>query len=305
MNDSRPTGDLETRSRVIHWALRYDLMLKLVTLGGERRLRNRFLDLARLAPGEIVLDAGCGPGTMAIAARGRVGDNGAVYGIDAAPEMIERARKKAASAAAEVSFQPALLESLPFPDAKFDLVMTSFVLHHLPSDLLPRCLSEIRRVLKPGGRLVAFDFAGSSHRHGLFRRHDHPHENFNLYAITPALNAAGLVVRERGPAGFSRAVFITATPGAPDEQRELGESASASGSHPGFAHLALVAALATWVVSMIAVGVFFAGRKWMWFSAGAAAAILGVHVVTYHVALGFGGGAMLGYASKLLRRQAR
>jgi ubiquinone/menaquinone biosynthesis C-methylase UbiE len=221
MNDNPEAGELQTRSRVIHWAFRYDMMLKVLTLGREHRLRSKFLDLAKVAPGEIVLDAGCGPGTMAIAARGRVGEGGAVYGIDAAPEMIERARKKAVGAGADATFQPALLESLPFPDATFDLVMASFVLHHFPSDLLPRCLTEIRRVLKPAGRLVAIDFAGSGHRHGLFRRHGHSHESFNLYAITPSLNAAGLIVRERGATGFSRAVYITATPGAPGEQREL------------------------------------------------------------------------------------
>jgi SAM-dependent methyltransferase len=134
------------------------------------------------------------------------------------------------SAGAEVSFQPALLESLPFPDATFDLVMTSFVLHHFPSDLLPRCLTEIRRVLKPTGRLVAFDFAGSSHRHGLFRRQRHSHESFNLFSITPALNAAGLIVRERGATGISRSVFIKATPGAPGEQRDLAEPPSDAAS---------------------------------------------------------------------------
>jgi ubiquinone/menaquinone biosynthesis C-methylase UbiE len=218
MNDTPQAGDLQTRSRVIHWAFRYDMMLKLLTLGREHRLRSRFLDLAKVAPGEVVLDAGCGPGTMAIAARGRVGESGTVYGIDAAPEMIQRAEKKAAGAGAVVVFQPALLESLPFPDATFDLVMTSFVLHHFPSDLLPRCLTEIRRVLKPAGRLVAFDFAGSGHRHGFFRRQEHPHDSFNLYAIAPALNAAGLIVRERGETGFSRSVFITATAGSLSEQ---------------------------------------------------------------------------------------
>jgi ubiquinone/menaquinone biosynthesis C-methylase UbiE len=221
VNESQQPIDLQTTSRVVHWAFRYDMMLKLLTLGREHRLRSKFLDIAKLAPGEVVLDAGCGPGTTAIAARQRVGDAGAVYGIDAAPEMIERARAKAARAGLQVAFQPALLESLPFPDAKFDLVITSFVLHHFPPDLLPRCLSEMRRVLKPGGRLVAFDFAGSGRRHGLFRRHDHPHDTFNLNAITPALNAAGLVVRERGTTGFHSAVFIIATPGTPEEQREL------------------------------------------------------------------------------------
>lgn len=221
MSGSQHATDLQTNSRVIHWALRYDLMMKLVTFGRERRLRNRFLDIAKLSSGQVVLDAGCGPGTTAIAARARVGDAGAVYGIDASPEMIERARAKAARAGSAVTFQPALLEKLPFPDAEFDLVITSFVLHHFPADLLARCIAEIRRVLKPNGRLVAFDFAASGHRHALLHRRNHPHSTFDLFAMTPALNAAGLVVREHGAAGFHRAVYIIATPGAPGEQREM------------------------------------------------------------------------------------
>ncbi len=221
MSTAQEPSVLQTRSHVIHWAFWYDLMIKARSFGRERRFRERFLDIAGIAPGETVLDAGCGTGTMAIAARKRVGDGGAVYGVDAAPEMIARAEQKAARAGAAVTFQAALLESLPLPDAKFDVVITSFVLHHFPDDLLKRCLAEIRRVLKPGGRLVAFDFAAGHGPHrGLFRRHAHPHAAFDLNAITPMLNAAGLVVRERGDAGFAHAVYIKATPGAAAEQRE-------------------------------------------------------------------------------------
>ncbi len=54
---------------------------------------------------------------------------------------------------------------------------------------------------------------------------------------------------------------------------------------------------------MVAVGIFFAVRKWMWSGAGAAAAILGVHIATYHLALGLGGGALLGYAARWLHRE--
>jgi ubiquinone/menaquinone biosynthesis C-methylase UbiE len=224
MNTAQEAPAVETRARVIHWAFWYDMMIKARSFGRESRFREHFLDIAGVAPGETVLDAGCGTGTMAIAARRRVGDGGAVYGVDAAAEMIARAERKAARAGAAVAFQHALLESLPFPDARFDVVITSFVLHHFPDDLLARCIGEIRRVLKPGGRLVAFDFAAGHGPHrGLFRRHAHPHDTFNLYAITPMLNAAGLVVRERGDAGFAHAVYIKATPGVPADQRELPE----------------------------------------------------------------------------------
>jgi ubiquinone/menaquinone biosynthesis C-methylase UbiE len=224
MNSAHDASALETSAHVIHWAFWYDLMIKARSFGRERRFRAKFLDIAAVAPGETVLDAGCGTGTGAIASRDPPGAGGAVYGVDAAPEMIARATRKAARAGASVTFQNALLESLPFPDANFDVVITSFVLHHFPDDLLARCLSEIRRALKPGGRLVAFDFAAGHgpHRHGLFRRgHSHPHETFDLYGLTPMLNAAGLVVRERGDAGFAHAVYIRATPGAAADQREL------------------------------------------------------------------------------------
>ena len=90
---------LATKGLVMHSTARYyDLLTWLLTLGRERAFRDRLVDLARLAPGESVLDAGCGTGTLAIAAKRRVGPSGAVHGIDASPEMIARARRKAAKA---------------------------------------------------------------------------------------------------------------------------------------------------------------------------------------------------------------
>lgn len=302
MNDVPKVAALETRSRVIHWAFWYDVMLKVRSLGREQRVREKFLDLAKVGPGQSILDAGCGTGTMAIAARRRVDAAGNVCAVDASPEMIARARQKAARQGADIHFETALLEALPFPDAKFDVVTTSFVLHHFPADLLQRCLAELRRVLKPNGRLVAFDFAGGGH-HGLFVRHNHPHSTFSLSAITPALNEAGLVVRERGAAGFAGAVFITATPGAPAEQRALPESVSVEGQRPSLSHVALGAAIGTFLVSMVAVLLFTAGKKWLWFSAGTTTVILAVHVVTYHTALALGGTSFLAYAARWIHRQ--
>src|SRR5688572_3378865 len=79
---------LGTTGLVLHSAARYDLLVWLITRGRERAFREKVLRLARLKPGESVLDVGCGTGTLAIAARPLVGPAGAVYGIDASPEMI-------------------------------------------------------------------------------------------------------------------------------------------------------------------------------------------------------------------------
>ncbi len=144
-----------TTGLVLHSAARYDLLVWLVTLGRGRAFREKVLRLARLEPGESVLDVGCGTGTLAIAAKRIVGPTGTVYGIDASPEMIARANKKARTTGNEVVFKNGLAQALPFPDAQFDAVLSTLMLHHLPHKARQGCASEIRRVLKPGGRVLA------------------------------------------------------------------------------------------------------------------------------------------------------
>ena len=113
---------------VVHWAARYDLLAWLLTRGREREFRENLVRLARIEPGESVLDVGCGTGTLAIAAKRRVGPTGAVSGIDASPEMIARASKKARKAGIEVAFQEGVAQTLPFPDAQFDVVLSTLEL---------------------------------------------------------------------------------------------------------------------------------------------------------------------------------
>ena len=77
-------------------------MMGFVTLGREQAFRQRIADLARLQPGEIVLDVGCGTGTLAMVARQRVGEIGRVAGIDPSPQMIARASRKAVRRGLEI-----------------------------------------------------------------------------------------------------------------------------------------------------------------------------------------------------------
>ena len=150
-----------TRGSVIHWARLYDLLTGAVSLGrgsGDRRLA---VDLAELRPGQRVLDVGCGTGTLALLAKERVGGDGEVRGIDASPEMIGVARRKAAKEGADIRFDTGVVERLTFPDGAFDVVFSTLMLHHLPDDVKTQGLAEIARVLKPGGRLLAVDLSGA------------------------------------------------------------------------------------------------------------------------------------------------
>src|SRR3972149_8925741 len=86
----------ETKGRTIRWARLYDFATTFLSFGRAGALRRATIDLAQPAPGEKVLDVGCGPGTLGLAAKERGGPSGEVHGIDAAPEMVALACEKAA-----------------------------------------------------------------------------------------------------------------------------------------------------------------------------------------------------------------
>jgi ubiquinone/menaquinone biosynthesis C-methylase UbiE len=150
----------QTRGFVWNWARRYDLLMGLVTFGREQAFRTKIADLARLQPGEEVLDVGCGTGTLAMVARQRVGETGRVSGIDPSAQMIARASHKAVRRNLVIDFQVGVIEQLAVPDQSFDVVLSTFMMHHLPDDLKRRGVREIARVLKPGGRLLVLDMKG-------------------------------------------------------------------------------------------------------------------------------------------------
>ena len=146
-----------TTGKTIHRAGRDDASVALLTLGRGSALRDRTIKLASVTPGEAVLDVGCGTGEIAMRAKARSGPSGVVAGIDPSPEMVAVARQKSARAGLEIDYRQAVVEALPYEAAAFDVVMSSMMWHHLPDDLKPRAVGEMRRVLKPGGRLVVVD----------------------------------------------------------------------------------------------------------------------------------------------------
>jgi len=113
---------------------------------------------ARVAPGMNVLDLACGTGEPALSLARAVGPLGHVVATDLVPEMLEAARQNAAAQGLEnVEFQKVDAESMPFADGQFDRVTCRFGIMFFPD--IPKAMAEIRRVLKPGGRIAFTVFA--------------------------------------------------------------------------------------------------------------------------------------------------
>ena len=208
---SGPTS--ETSGSVIHWAPLYDALFHRILRRSEASIRS----LAQVKPGDKVLDVGCGPGRLTLAAQGWVGPAGEAHGIDPSPEMIEVARRNATQAGLPTQFQKGIVEALPFPDAMFDVVMSRLVLHHLPGDLKRRGLAEMRRVLKPGGVCLVVDFEPPT---GLALRLlasllVHPMMKIDARDYVPLLVEAGFTEVEAGPTGSKLLSFARGrSPGA-------------------------------------------------------------------------------------------
>ncbi|MDQ3672992.1 MAG: methyltransferase domain-containing protein [Gemmatimonadota bacterium] len=199
-----------TKGRVLHAAAAYDLLVWLFLLGRERAFRERLVQLARVQPAQSVLDIGCGTGSLAVMAGRRVGASGSVDGIDPSPEMIARARKKAMKAGVDVTFTQGVVENLPFPDQRFDVVLSTLMLHHLPAAGRAQCVREISRVLKPGGRVLAVDFGKASGRGKSWMKHFHRHGHVAAADIVALLSAAGFNSIESGPMGVRDMYFVLA-----------------------------------------------------------------------------------------------
>lgn len=122
----------------------------------ERRFRAAIVRGLVLAPDSRLLDFGCGTGTL-LGYIARAHRTVVLEGVDVDPDILEIARRKTARLNPPVELTAYDGTNLPFPEGEFDCVVSSLVFHHLGSRQ-PQALSEIYRVLRPGGQVLIADF---------------------------------------------------------------------------------------------------------------------------------------------------
>ncbi|RPI43901.1 MAG: methyltransferase domain-containing protein [Betaproteobacteria bacterium] len=126
----------------------------------EIAVRDEYLSLLGVAPGERALDVGCGSGAVTRALARRVGSAGRAVGVDTSSAILAVARELAEREGVgnAVDFRQGDCRSLPFTDASFDVVLAATTLCHVPGP--ERALAEMVRVTRPGGRVGVFDLDG-------------------------------------------------------------------------------------------------------------------------------------------------
>jgi demethylmenaquinone methyltransferase/2-methoxy-6-polyprenyl-1,4-benzoquinol methylase len=163
---------------------RYDLMNRVMTLGRDQAWRRLTAGALRLdaAPAPLVLDLATGTGDIALAVAERY-PSARVIGADFVYPMLQIGQRKAGQRdSARFAFAQGDALSLPFPDAAFDGVTNGFLLRNLAD--LPRGLAEMRRVVKPGGRVASLEITrpGAPVFRQMFQ--------FYFYRAVPVIGAA-------------------------------------------------------------------------------------------------------------------
>lgn len=165
---------IEHHKRTFLPAAGHDLFLPLydplVSLLGGDRARRDLVDQANVGAGQRILDIGCGTGILALLLK-RQNPDVEVIGIDPDPKALRRAQTKARRAGVSVQFDQGFADELPYEGRSFDRVFSSFMFHHLEAKDREQTLSEVSRVLKPGGSFHLLDIVGggrdSDDSHGL------------------------------------------------------------------------------------------------------------------------------------------
>ncbi len=159
MAPSFPQHDREIAEMFDRIAPRYDRLNRVLSFGTDVSWRRRAIALARLGPRQRGLDIGAGTGDLTIGLLRASDPASAVLALDLAPRMLAIAQRRLIATGLSRRAVPVLgnAESLPLPDASVDRIVSGFTLRNIGD--LPRALREMRRVLRPGGRIVLLELS--------------------------------------------------------------------------------------------------------------------------------------------------
>lgn len=135
---------------------RYDTVNSVLSLGIHHYWRKITVEMSGVKPGQSVLDCATGTGDLALEFKRAVGRDGFVLGTDFTPEMLEYAPLKARDKQLEVNFELADVLNLPYEDNRFDIASIAFGIRNVDDPV--KCLKEMARVVRPGGRVVVLEF---------------------------------------------------------------------------------------------------------------------------------------------------
>lgn len=133
----------------------------LVRLMGFDRTRQELIAGAGLQPGQHILDIGCGTGSFVVLLKKQY-SRVQVVGLDPDPKALRRARSKISRAGVSVQLDEGFSDELPYEEKSFDRVFSSFMFHHLEDRERDGTLTEVLRVLKPGGSFHLLDFVADN-----------------------------------------------------------------------------------------------------------------------------------------------
>lgn len=123
----------------------------------EQAWKSALVSQAHIAEAGKILDLGCGTGTLVLNIKSQF-PSVDIYGLDGDAEILEIARQKADQQLLSVTFNQGLSGALPYPDATFDRVMCSLMLHHLTYEQKLKTVQEVYRILKAGGEFHVGDW---------------------------------------------------------------------------------------------------------------------------------------------------
>ncbi len=146
----------EVRQMFSSIATRYDVTNEVLSFGIHRLWRRAAVRYSGAREGDSILGCATGTGDLALAFKRKVGGSGRVVGTDFCPEMLQSAPAKAQKEGLSVEFQVADAMALPFADATFDVASIAFGIRNVDDPV--KCLKEMARVVKPGGRVVVLEF---------------------------------------------------------------------------------------------------------------------------------------------------